>query len=80
MVCRPLKFFTSKLALGFGTISRKNRPIQLTQCRTQFLSSGVKILCVLYLHIMWHSHLNDMETPETKRFIPKGFELGTTLS
>ena len=30
--------------------------------------------------IMWHSHLNDMEIPETKRFIPKGFELGTTLS
>ena len=29
---------------------------------------------------MWHSHLNDMEIPETKRFIPKGFELGTTLS
>ena len=26
---------------------------------------------------MWHSHLNDMEIPETKRFIPKGFELGT---
>ena len=22
---------------------------------------------------MWHSHLNDMEIPETKRFIPKGF-------
>jgi len=21
---------------------------------------------------MWHSHLNDMEIPETKRFIPKG--------
>ena len=29
---------------------------------------------------MWHSHLNDMKIPETKRFIPKGFELGTTLS
>ena len=26
------------------------------------------------------SHLNDMEIPETKRFIPKGFELGTTLT
>ena len=23
---------------------------------------------------------NDMEIPETKRFIPEGFELGTTLS
>ena len=30
--------------------------------------------------IMLHSHLNDMEIPETKRFIPKGFELGTTFS
>ena len=29
---------------------------------------------------MWHSHLNDTEIPKTKRFIPKGFELGTTLS
>ena len=28
---------------------------------------------------MWNSHLNDMEIPEAKRFIPKGFELGTTL-
>ena len=29
---------------------------------------------------MWHSHLNDMEIPETKSFIPKGFEFGTALS
>ena len=28
---------------------------------------------------MWHLHLNDIEIPETKRFIPKGFEWGTTL-
>ena len=27
-----------------------------------------------------HSHLNDMEIHGTKRFIPKGFELGTSLS
>jgi len=27
---------------------------------------------------MLHSHLNDMEIPETKRYIPKGFALGTT--
>ena len=27
---------------------------------------------------MWHCHLNDMKIPETKRFIPKGFELGAT--
>ena len=29
---------------------------------------------------MRHSHLNDMEMPETKRFIPKGFELDSALS
>ena len=29
---------------------------------------------------MWLSHLNDMEIPETKRFNPKGFELGATLN
>ena len=28
---------------------------------------------------MWHSHLNDMEMYDTKRLIPTGFELGTTL-
>ena len=29
---------------------------------------------------IWHSHLNEMEIPETKRVTPNGFELGTTLS
>ena len=24
---------------------------------------------------MWHSHLNDTEIPETKRFIPKGYNI-----
>ena len=28
---------------------------------------------------MKHSHLNDMEILRTKNFMPKGFELGTTL-
>ena len=37
---------------------------------------GEDSLCI----VLWHSHLNDMEISETKRFIPKGFELGTTLS
>ena len=45
-----------------------DRPIRLTECCTQFKSPG-KILCVLYLH-----YNVDMEIPETKRFIPKGFE------
>ena len=29
---------------------------------------------------MCHSHLNDMEIPETKRFIPRGFELDLTMN
>ena len=29
---------------------------------------------------MLHLHLNDMDIPETKSFIPKGYELGATLS
>ena len=29
---------------------------------------------------MWHSPLNGMEIPETKSLVPRGFELGTTLS
>jgi len=28
---------------------------------------------------MWHSHLNDLEIPETKRFIPKGFFVGYNI-
>ena len=42
--------------------------------------SGLKFfVCCIYV-IMWHSHLNDMKIPQTKRFIPKGFESGSTLS
>ena len=57
-----------------------NRPIRLTQCCTQFKSPGVKIHCVLYLHHNVAFSFKCMEIPETKSFIPKGFELGTTLS
>ena len=57
-----------------------HRPIRLTQCCTQFKSLGVKILCVLYLHYNVAFSFKCMEIPETKSFIPKGFELGTTLS
>ena len=42
--------------------------------------SGLKFFVCCICIRMWHSHLNDMEMSETKRFIPKGFELGTTLS
>ena len=73
----PVPQFPSR---EFAGSRNHNTPIWLTQCCTQFKSLGDKILCVLYLIIMWHSHSNDMEIPETKRFIPKGFELGTTLS
>ena len=48
------------------------RPIQLTQCCTQFKSSGVKILCVLYLHYNVAFTFKCMEIPETKSFIPWG--------
>ena len=51
-----------------------NRPIQLTQCCTQFKFRGVKILCVLYLCYnvpFTFTAVNGMEIPETKRFIPK---------
>ena len=36
-------------------------------------------MCCIFM-IMQHSHLNKKEILGTKRFIPKGFELGTTLS
>ena len=44
------------------------------------IAPGVKILCVLYLHHNVAFKINDMEIPEAKRFIPRGSELGTTLS
>ena len=31
----------------------ENRPNRLTQCRTQFKSPRVKVLCVLYLHVLY---------------------------
>ena len=57
-----------------------NRPNRLTRCCTQFKSRAVNILVCCICIRMWHSYLNDMEMYNTKRFIPKGFELGTTLS
>ena len=50
-------------------------PAILTQCCTQFKSPGLRFFEYCICIIMLHSHLNDMEIPETKRFIPKGFEL-----
>ena len=41
---------------------------------------GLRFFVYCICVIMSHSHLNDMEIPETKSFIPKGFELGTTSS
>ena len=43
-------------------------------------SGGLRFFVHCICTIRWHSHLNDMEIPETKSFIPKRFELGTTLS
>ena len=42
--------------------------------------STLRDLGVLYLQDNVALHLNDMETLGKQRFIPKGFELGTTLS
>ena len=64
----------------FITLGSSYRPIRLTQCCTHSNLPGIRFFVYCICIIMWHSHLNDMELPETKRFIPKGFELGTTLS
>ena len=74
--------FTGQLDVQYMpfTYVTYNRPIRLTQCCTQFKSAGVKILCVLYLHYNVAFSFKCMEIPETKSFISKGFELGTTLS
>ena len=47
---------------------------------TQFKSLGVWFFVCLHLRDNVHSPLDDMEIIETKRFIPKRFELGTRLS
>ena len=68
------------IAKHHGRYSKSDhRPIRLTQCCTQFKSPGIKILCVFYLHYNVAFIFKCMEIPETKSFIPKGFELGTTL-
>ena len=46
----------------------------------EFKSPGLRFFAYCICIIMWHSHLNDVEIPETKSFIPKGYELGATLS
>ena len=64
-------------------LSHKNWPIDLIGELSVVPNSNLPRLkfFVCYLCIrMWHSNLNDMEIPETKRFIPKAFELATTLS
>ena len=71
---------SAELTTQENTKTYHNRPIRLTQCCTQFKSPGVKILCVLYLHYNVAFTFKCMKIPETKRFIPRGFELGTTLS
>ena len=73
---RPKSIFTSDYVHHIS-----DRPIRLTQCCTQFKAPGVKILCVLYLPYNVAFTFKCMEIPEKKKFsIPKGFELGTTLS
>ena len=76
-----IHYISGKLSENVHPTILMYRPIRLTQCCTQFKSPGVKILCVLYLHynVAFWAHLNDMEIPETKRFIPNVFELGTAL-
>ena len=40
---------------------------------------GLRFFVYCICIIMWHSHLTDMEILETKRFILKEFELGSTF-
>ena len=74
------KQLESNYASVFDVYVQVNRPNRLTQCCTQFTSPRLRFFVCHICIRMWHSHLNDKEIPETKRFIPKGFELGTTLS
>ena len=47
----------------------------------EFKSLGVKIRCVdLHYNVAFTFKCHKRGIPETKLFIPKGFELGTTLS
>ena len=61
---------------------KSDRPIRLTQLNVVPNSNrpGIRFFVYCICIIMWYSHVNDMEISETKPFIPKEFELGTTLS
>ena len=56
-----------------------NRPIRLNVVPDSDLL-GLRFFVCFISMIIQHSHLNDMEILGANRFIPKGFELGTTLS
>jgi len=56
------------------------KPIRLTQCCPQFKFHAVKVLGVFHLHDNVAFYLNYTDILGRKRFIRKGFELGTTLS
>jgi len=55
------------------------KPIRLTQCCTQFKFHAVKVLCVFHLHDNVAFYSNYTDILGRKRFIRKGFELGTTI-
>ena len=76
--CFVFSHFNSLPPASLSLLLHFNRLIRLTQCCTQFKSPGVKILCVLYLHYNVAFTFKCMEIPETKSFISRGFELGTT--
>ena len=54
---------------------RRSRKWPINSMLSQFKSPGLRFFVYCICIIMWHSHLNDMEIPETKRFIRNGFEL-----
>ena len=72
--------FNSIIMQTLPFVSLKNMAVDHVSENQQFLSPGLRFFVLCICVIMWHSNLNDMEITRTKRFIPKGFELGTTLS
>ena len=60
----------AKNARGLGRVVRVLISLLIRPHYVYYLRAWHRLI------IMLHSHLNDMEIPETKRFIPKGFESG----
>ena len=61
-----------------SVIDWKIDPFTLLNAVSNSSLTGLRFSMYCISIIMWHLYLNDMKIPESKSFIPRGFELDTT--